>query len=144
MSGTQDDGTVDTNALRGRCTETRHLAEETGLIGVCDDHIGQLFARSKQKDTDGAWPCSAIRSVAGEIATDSLGSGMSCGILNLRGACFRGSGGDQERELANEFRQRADCIRFDSPFVARVLDSVVQSYESEVNWWDERDRWEDR
>lgn len=144
VPGTLDDGTVDKEKLSEWCTVARRLAEHSGRIEVCDDHIGQLFARSKEEDPDGVWPCSAIRSVASEIATDALGSGMSCGILNLRGAGFHGPGGDQERALANEFRQRADRIRFDSPFVARVLDSVVQSYEREAKWWDERDRWEDR
>jgi hypothetical protein len=143
LPGSRDDGSVDENALRQWCVETRHLAEESGRLGVCDDHIGQLFARSKHEDDDGTWPCSAVRAVAGEIGTDSLGSGMSCGIRNLRGACFRGSGGNQERNLATTFQGRADRIRFDSPFVARILDSVVQSYESEAEWWDERDRWED-
>lgn len=143
VPGTQDDGTIDENFLRDWCVETRRLADEAGRLVVCDDHIGQLFARSTQEDPDGTWPCCAVRSVASEIASDSLGSGMSCGIRNLRGACFRGSGGDQERTLAIQFRKRADQIRFEAPFVARVLDSVVQSYESEAKWWDERDRWDD-
>lgn len=143
VPGTVDDGSIDENVLRDWCIKARQIAEGSGRLGVCDNYIGELFARSKQRDSDGAWPCLAIRRVAGEIASDSLGSGMSCGIRNLRGASFRGAGGDQERGLAAEFRERADRIRFDSPFVARVLDSVVQSYESEAKWWDERDRWEE-
>jgi hypothetical protein len=51
-------------------------------------------------------------------------------------------GGDKERSLAGEFQKKADRIRFDSPFVAQILDSVVEIYEREARWWDERDRWE--
>jgi hypothetical protein len=142
VPGTVDDGSVDESRLREWCTMARRIAEDSGRLDVCDSHIGQLFAKSKQRDDDGVWPCGAIRHVASEIATDALGSGMSCGIRNLRGAVWRGTGGDQERDLAAEFRERADRIRFDSPFVARILDSVVESYENEAKWWDERDRWE--
>lgn len=143
VPGTVHDGSIDEDRLKDWCIKARQIAEESGRLGVCDNYIGELFARSQQRDSDGAWPCLAIRRVAEEIASDSLGSGMSCGIHNLRGAGFRGSGGDQERELASEFRERTDRIRFNSPFVARVLDSVVQSYEREAKWWDERDRWEE-
>ena len=141
IPGTSDDGTVDERILRDWCVTGRRIAEESGRLDVCDSHVGQLFARSKQRDDDGAWPCNAIRRVAEEIATDSLGSGISCGIHNLRGPSFRGSGGDQERNLAAQYRKCADHIRFESPFVARILDAVVESYENEAEWWDERDRW---
>lgn len=142
VPGTADDGTIDECILREWCTKARAIADGSGRLGICDTHIGQLFAKSKQEDHGGAWPCAAIRHVADEIETDALGSGLSCGILNLRGACVRGGGGNQERSLAQQFRERADRIRFESQFVTRVLDSVAKSYETEAKWWDERDRWE--
>lgn len=142
VPGMRDDDTVDEALLRDWCKRARQLAEEAGRLGVCDIHIGELFSKSKQHDDDGAWPCRAVRRVASEIATEALADGMSCGISNLRGATFRGSGGDQERNLADDFRQRANRIRFESPFVAQVLDSVAKGYEREAKWWDERDRWE--
>jgi hypothetical protein len=142
VPGANDDGAVDEGVLRDWCNKVRQIAEASGRLGVCDNHIGELFAKSTQQDADGTWPCLAIRRVAGEIDSESLGTGMSCGIHNLRGACFRGTGGDQERTLAEEFRKRADRIRFESPFVARVLNSVVHDYENEAKWWDERDQWE--
>jgi hypothetical protein len=143
VPGTGDNGTVDEGVLRDWCVKARHIAKESGRNGVCDSHIGQLFAKSKQQDENGTLPCLAIRRVACEIATESLESGMVCGIRNLRGACFRATGGSQERDLAREFRSRADRIRFESLFVAQVLDSVAQGYENEAEWWDERDRWDE-
>ena len=53
------------------------------------------------------------------------------------------SGGDQERELEQQYCSKAELIRFDSPFVAGILDSVADSYQREAAWWDERERWED-
>lgn len=142
VPGTDATGNVDEIALRKWSSEARRLAEESGRLEVCDSQIGQVFAHAREDD-DGTWPCRAVRQVAEEIASDSLGSGMLCGILNSRGMVFRQSGGDQERELARKFKERADRIRFDAPFVAGVLDAVAQSYERDAQSWDESDRWEE-
>jgi hypothetical protein len=142
VPGTDENGKVDEAMLRAWCCEVRRLAEESGRAEICDDFIGHVFAQAPE-DGDGTWPCSAVRSVAEEIGTDDLASGMHCGIMNSRGAGFRASGGDQERELAQQYREKSDRIRFESPFVARVLDSVAESYEREAKWWDERGRWEE-
>lgn len=144
LPGTQEDGSVNEDELREWCKEARRIAEETGRTEICDSHIGQLFARCAAEDSDGKWPCTAVRRVAGEIASDSLSSGFYCGIKNLRGAGFRARSSSQERTLAEEFRAKANRIRFDSPFVADVLDSVARSYDREAEWWNERDRWESR
>src|SRR5690606_22859079 len=100
------------------------------------------FARAGA-DSDGKWPCDAVRRVIESIGGDSIGSGLYCGIKNSRGAVFRGKGGDQERELAEKFRQRAERIRFDAPFTAGVLDNVASSYDRAARDWDERDQWDD-
>lgn len=142
VPGTNEDGSVDELQLREWCNEARRIADETGRLEVCDSHIGQLFARCASEDADGKWPCAAVCRAAMEIDSESLASGMACGIQNLRGAGFRAKGGDQERELAETFRKKADKVRFDSPFVAGVLDSVAESYDREAKWWDERERWE--
>jgi hypothetical protein len=141
VPGSTDDGTINEPDLRKWCATARQIAQERGRIGVCDVHIGQLFARSTSQDMDATWPCQAIRAVAEEIATDALGRGMSSGILNSRGAVFRSSGGKAERELSADYRARADRIRFKSPFVARVLDSVARSLDTESKHWDEEERW---
>jgi hypothetical protein len=143
VPGTDEGGKVSEAALREWCHRARSLAEKAGRLEVCENSIGELFGKSQVADEDGTWPCTAVRKVAEEIGADSLGSGMHCDIINSRGAVWRTSGDDQERELAEKFRQRADRIRFDTPFVARVLDSVAQSYEREAQWWAERDRWEE-
>jgi hypothetical protein len=144
VPGTEDDGSINEGQLREWCNEARRIAEESGRLEVCDSHIGQLFAQCKSEDSDGKWPCMAVRRVAMKVGTESLASGMACGIQNLRGAGFRASGGDQERTLADSFRAKADRVRFDSPFVAEILDSVAESYYREAKCWDKRDLWESR
>ena len=100
-----------------------------------------MFARSKQTDEDQSWPCRAIRRIATEIKTPDLSSGMFCGICNSRGATWRSGGGDLERQEEKKYREMADLIRFDSPFVAAILDSVADSYRRDAERWDEDKRW---
>ena len=101
-----------------------------------------MLARCPLQDEDGSWPCRAIRSVIEAVASDSIASGLHCGISNSRGAVWRNEGGTQERELSTKFRDLANKVRFDSPNTARVLDGVADSYVRESQWWDEHERWE--
>ena len=116
------------------------MATECGRIEVCDSQLGQLFAHAPA-DEDGKWPCHAVRSVIESVATESIESGLHCGIFNSRGAGFRGKGGDQERELAAKYRAQSDAIRFDAPFTAEVLMGLARDYQHQAKDWDERDRW---
>ena len=143
IPGTNEDGKVDETILRNWCHEVLRLAEEVGRKEVCEDLIGQVFAHSPEDD-NGSWPCNAVCRVAEEIQTKRLASGMYCGMLYSRGAIFRASGGDQERELAQRYREKSDRIRFEFPFVARILDDVVRNYEGEATQWDEWERWDER
>ena len=140
IPGSDDTTNVDESALRQWCDEARSLAIACGRIEVCDSQLGQLFAHAPADD-DGKWPCRAVRRVIESVATESLGSGLHCGIFNSRGAGFRGTGGDQERELAAKYRSQAEAIRFDAPFTSDVLMGLARDYEHQAKDWDERDRW---
>ena len=143
IPGTDDNNTIDEQALLTWCNETRRLASECGRIEVCDSQLGQLFAHAPADPSDdgGKWPCRAVRNVIESVATESMGSGLNCGIFNSRGAGFRGKGGDQERQLAAKYRGQAEVILFDAPFTAEVLMGLARSYEHQAKDWDERDRW---
>lgn len=142
MPGMKDDGSIDESQLRAWCTEARRISEGLGRLRICDAYLGKLFAKCKSQDADGTWPCTAVRRLASEINSNSFASGMACGIQSLRGAVFRvKDGGSQERSLAQQFREKADRIRFNSPYVAQILDSVVEAYDRQAKWWDEQDRW---
>ncbi len=143
VPGTVEDQSIHEGELRNWCNEARRLAHSCGRLEVCDNYIGQVFAKSRLTDENGSWPCASIRVVASEIKTESLESGLYCGIMNLREAGFRGPSGDQERKLEADFRGRAEKIRFDSPFISDILESVADSYSREAHRWDEIERSED-
>lgn len=144
IPGTATEGCeIDEGALRSWCDEARQLARECGQLGICDDYIGQLFATTPI-GADFARPCQPVRHVIEAIATEALSDGLICGIRNSRGTAFRGSGGEQERVLAEKYRLQAEAIMIDAPFTAGVLTQVAQSYEYEARRWDEDDRWRKR
>lgn len=143
VPGTDESGIVDEDELRDWCLEARRIAAESDRLEVCDQHIGEMFAQSTQTDNDQTWPCKAIRRIAAEINTSELSSGMFCGICNRRGATWRSGGGDQERQEATRYHEMAERIRFDSPFVAAILDSVADSYVRDAERWDEDELWGD-
>ncbi len=140
LPGASEDGSADEESLRQWCDAARRLSEECGRLEVCDDHRGQLFAQFAST-YDEEWSCKAGDRVAGEIETESLESGLLCGILNSRGAVFRASGRGQERELAAKFSQLAERVRFDAPFVGGILANVAECYEKRAADEDERERW---
>ncbi len=129
--GTLEDGTIDEQKLQSWCSKARELATASGRIEVCDVQIGEMLSRNQLMDEDGSWPCRAIRNIIESVATDSIRSGLSCGISNSRGVVCRGEGGTQERDLAAKYLALADKIRFDSSVTAEVLDGIAKSYASE-------------
>lgn len=142
VPGTKEDSSLDEEQLRSWCKEAQALASEAGRLEVCQSQIGQILAHSPGDD-DGLWPCAATRHVMEEIATDRLASGFCCGVINSRGVVHRAQGGDQERELVKRYKGFAARIRFNSPFVANVLDSIAAHYENYARHWDETDKWEE-
>jgi hypothetical protein len=62
------------------------------------------------------------------------------GVLNARGAVWRGEEGAQERELADKYRRWAQQLVFDYPYMSGVLESIARSYEREGEWHDSEER----
>lgn len=141
LPGTDANGAIDEVAIQKWCNETRQLASNCGRLEPCDSHLGQLFAHSSP-ESDGRWPCAIVTKLIEDIASDAIGSGFATGVRSLHGSGFHGNNGEQERELAESYRKKANAIRFEAPFTARVLDSVVSYFEAWARDWDERGRWE--
>jgi len=60
--------------------------------------------RKAKSGTDGIWPNEAVRDVLEEVSTKEIAVGMSIGLYNSRGVQWRGPGGQQERDLAAQYR----------------------------------------
>jgi hypothetical protein len=134
MPGTNDDGTISAHALLHWLTEVRKLFAEHGRAETGDHCIGQLLAKAP-KDADGV-PPQAVCNAMETVASQAICEGFRIGVRNSRGAHWRGEGGSQERDLAAKFRRGAQRLRFDYPYVGRVLEDIAASYDHEAGWHD--------
>ena len=68
-------------------------------------------------DADGIWPALPIREVIEATRSRDLETGVIIGKSNRRGVTTRamGDGGNQERELAEQYREWSQAAAFDWP-----------------------------
>ena len=107
---------------------------------ACDETLGGIFAWAPA-DADGSWPCLAVRNVLERTGKDVL-HGFEVGVYNRRGTTSRSpwEGGDQERSLADRYREYASACRTSHPLVAATLDALADSYQRKGAWEDDQAR----
>jgi len=142
LQKTADGMSIDAVALHTWITESRKLAEEVGLLRVCDSRIGEILSYSPESP-DGIWPCTEVRDVLEEIQSESVENGIQIGKYNQRGVVRRGKGGKQEWDLSQKYRAYAEKVRIKWPRTAIVLEGLANTYEREAKEWDKRAEWEE-
>ncbi|MFZ0945415.1 MAG: HigA family addiction module antitoxin [Syntrophobacteraceae bacterium] len=135
MPGTDEYGRIDAAVLVAWLAEARRLCREYGRADIGDHCLGKLLAKAPKGET-GIWPCEAVCEAMEGAASTEIGKGFHIGVLNARGAHWRGEGGAQERELAAKYRAWAERLHFDYPNVGAVLEGIAASYEREAGWHD--------
>ena len=131
IPGTDEHGKIDVTALTMWLAEVRRLCREYGRPDIGDHCIGQFLAKAPEGE-NGIWPCGAVCEAMEGIASPEIGRGFYIGVHNLRGAHWRGEGGEQERELAAKYRTWAERLHFEYPYVGGVLEGIAASYEREA------------
>ncbi len=138
IPGIQADGSIDLKELRDWLEQVRTLTREYGRAEIGDEMIGQLLSHCPPGD-DGIWPCEPVREAVDDVGSQSIATGMIVGIRNARGATWRGEGGAQERELAEQYRTWSREVAFEHPFTANMLERIAADYDHEAKWWDNED-----
>ena len=78
--------------------------------------------------------CEPVRDVMEDIQSESMMSGAHTGVYNSRGVHWRGEGGNQERELAQKYREWGKALQVSHPFVAaRLLMGLAKTYDNEAS-----------
>ena len=137
------DGSVDVDKLYRWVSEARELCSEHGRSEIGDQYIGQLLAKMDVQDGSGK-PSDSVCNVMERVASTEIGVGYRIGVSNSRGAQIRGVGGTQERDLAAKYRGWAQEVKFQYPYVGRVLENIAANYEGEARWHDDRDALQER
>lgn len=127
--GTQPDGTIDRNAFIEFIDEARDLSREADRLKSCDSTLGQILAHAPA-DSDGGWPFTTARDVLDRPEFEDVRRGFVVGVRNSRGVTSRahGEGGNQERKLAQKYRDHALAVRNSHPNLAAAIEKIARSY----------------
>lgn len=133
IPGHDDLGELQADRLAKWIRSVRDACREMGRAEVADISLGKLLS-SATEGQDGVWPCEPVRQVMEEIQSEKISQGAHMGLYNARGAHWRGEGGDQERELATQYRKWAEALQYSHPFVSStLLMDMAKAYEHEAS-----------
>jgi hypothetical protein len=135
--GRREDGQFDPERLMSWVVSARLLLSESGRADVGDEIIGESFAYSPAGE-DGLWPAEPVRDLIERIGSQELENGFLIGRLNSRGVTTRGvyDGGQQERDLAAQYRAWSTAAAGKWPRTARILRGIADSYERDARQQD--------
>ena len=138
IPGTKDGGGIDEGELSGWITEVRRRCANYGRARIGDQYIGQILSRGPS-DEHGVRPCLAISEAMEAIGSQDIASGFVVGTLNAPGVFSRAieEGGEQERELAKEYRGWAKQRSANYPYVGSILESIATAYDREASRQDD-------
>ena len=124
--------------LRKWINEARELLYEADRLVVGEQQIGQVLGRMTDA-TSGNRPAIVVRELLEELRSENIALGVRLALVNSRGATIRGpdEGGDQERLLAADYRQRADNAGYRWPIIADILRSIADGLDREAHREDE-------
>jgi addiction module HigA family antidote len=133
IPGHNDLGELNADHLARWIAAVRQPSAELSRAEIADNCIGKLLSCAPI-GKDGIWPCEPVRDVMEEIQSEPLMQGAQTGVYNSRGPHWRGEGGDQERELAEKYRQWGKGLQVSHPFVAsKLLMALVKTYDNEAS-----------
>ncbi|MDH4321408.1 MAG: hypothetical protein OEV73_07915 [Desulfobulbaceae bacterium] len=130
LPGTRVDGSIDADKFNQFFEEAQALCCQADRATMCDQTLGQILAHSPA-DADETWPCIAVRELLDRPELEEMREGFCTGVWNKRGTTTRSpwDGGNQERKLADYFRDQAEKMQNSHPNVAAMLESIAKSYE---------------
>lgn len=132
IPGHNDLDDLQTERLAEWIAKVRQSCTELGRGDIADICIGKVLSCAPI-GTDGVWPCEPVRDVMEDIQSEPMMRGAHTGLYNSRGAHWRGEGGDQERELADKYRNWARALQVSHPIVAsKLLFQLAETYEREA------------
>ena len=136
--GSQKDKTINGEALSKWLESVKNLAEQSGHLEVALSRVGQVF-RYAPPDSDGLWIDHNVADILNAKDADVIRQGFCIELQNSRGVYY-GSGGKSERQLAKDYRIKAEEVENRGYHrLANSLRSLAKSYDHEA----EREETED-
>ncbi len=140
LPGQSELGDIDVKVLINWVTDVRDLATDHDCIESCDQVLGDWLSKASAFDQNTEWPDRVICEVLENIRTESIRYGFKIGVLNARGVAVRlpYEGGDQERNLVDQFKIWAEGCKIEFPFVSKILMDISERYEKDATWVNQR------
>lgn len=131
--GVDEQGGLTLERLRDWVSTARALLAERKRVEIGDEQIGQALA-SAPADSDGSWPCEAVRDLLEELQNDRIDRGLEIRVFNNRGVTSRSleEGGQQEWKLAEGYRARSEQFVTRWPRTAAIFRRLAETYEADA------------
>jgi hypothetical protein len=99
-------------------------------LKVAQHSIGEILARAPVGE-DSVWPGSPARDILTRSDYEEMRRGFEIGTYNKRGIASRAptAGGDQERNLAQQYRKWGEALAVSHPHLADTLERIARHYE---------------
>lgn len=143
VPGKSPDGSIDKNLFFSWINKTRELANEKDRSAVTDLTIGTWLSDWPCNKTMKCWPDPIIAELLDQEDCEDIRRGFYTGVHNARGVSSRMpyDGGEQEREIANMFRDFAEQWANSKPNLVSMIENIAKSYEYEAYRQDEDGLW---
>lgn len=133
LPGCDDAGVVSAERLRDWIRVVLDACDELGRLQSAECQIGELLANAPS-DPDGVWPCQPVREVLEELQAREVMRGVRIGRYNARGVYWRGEGGAQEREIAEQYDDWGAAVEATHPYVAaELLRAMAKGYRGDAD-----------
>jgi len=130
----------DREYLREWISSAERALDDVDRLAIGRHAIGEMLSESPP-DPDGTWPCTPVRDILDDIVhRPEVEEGLRLGVLTGRGLISKHAteGGEQERELAEQYEGLAAAVRFSHPRTARLLRRIADHYGLDAGHEDHR------
>jgi hypothetical protein len=130
--GTEGDQTFSAEGFHEWLERVKVMCMESGHLEVALIHVGEVLIHAPP-DSDGLWIHRAVATALNGRDADEIRDGFRTGIYNSRGVHWVDPTGRPEKELAEQFRRKAEEVE-DAGFLrlAIALRDVAVTYDRQA------------
>ncbi|MBP3220804.1 MAG: hypothetical protein J6M43_02055 [Neisseriaceae bacterium] len=132
IPGTQSDGTFNEECFKKWLEKVKELCTQSGHLEIALKCIGKVLIYAPT-DPSGLWIHQAIANELDKYDADKMRLGYEIGIFNSRGVHVVDPDGRPEKELAKQWREKAEQVE-NAEFnrFARLLKQMAESYDKDA------------
>ncbi len=132
VPGVLDDGGFSAELFTKWFSDAKRLCEDAGRLDVAMIEIGKVL-RYTPADPEDLWINRVVLAVLEDRHAEHLREGFVSEVFNSRGVHWVDPTGNPERDLANEWRQKANTVEMEGcPRFAAELKGLASTYDRDA------------